>query len=110
MACQSAWAAVRTKNCYLSAQFKRLAARRGSKRALIAVAHSLLVIGYHIPKKGRMYQELGGDYFDHLNAERQTPSRKATRGPRPQCYAATTNRIGTIFEGAGRSGRERLFP
>jgi transposase len=70
MACQSAWAAVRTKNCYLSTQFKRLAARRGSKRALIAVAHSLLVIGYHIQSKGCVYQELGGDYFDHLHAER----------------------------------------
>jgi transposase len=70
MACQSAWAAVRTKNCYLSTQFKRLAARRGSKRALIAVAHSLLVIGYHLQSRGCDYQELGGDYFDHLHAER----------------------------------------
>ncbi|MGC1297256.1 MAG: IS110 family transposase [Alloacidobacterium sp.] len=69
MACQSAWAAARTKNCYLSAQFKRLAARRGSKRAIIAVAHSLLVIGYHIQKNCRVYQELGGNYFDHLHAE-----------------------------------------
>jgi hypothetical protein len=64
MACQSAWAAVRTKNCYLSTQFKRLAARRGSKRALIAVAHSLLVIGNHLQSSGCSYQELGGDYFD----------------------------------------------
>jgi len=70
MACQSAWAAVRTKNCYLSAQFKRLAARRGSKRALLAVAHSLLVIGYHLQSKGCVYQELGGDYFDQLHAEK----------------------------------------
>jgi hypothetical protein len=70
MACQSAWAAVRTKNCYLSAQFKRLAARRGSKRALLAVAHSLLVIGYHLQSKGCVYQELGGNYFDQLHEER----------------------------------------
>lgn len=70
MACQSAWAAVRTKNCYLSTQFKRLATRRGSKRALIAVAHSLLVIGYHLQSKGCVYKELGGDYFDHLHEER----------------------------------------
>ncbi len=70
MACQSAWAAVRTKNCYLSAQFKRLAARRGSKRALLAVAHSLLVIGYHLQSKGCVYQELGGNYFDPLHAEK----------------------------------------
>ncbi len=70
MACQSAWAAVRTKNCFLSTQFKRLATRRGSKRALIAVAHSLLVIGYHLQSKGCVYKELGGDYFDHLHEER----------------------------------------
>jgi transposase len=69
MACQSAWAAARTKNCYLSAQFKRLAARRGSKRAIIAVAHSLLVIGYHLQKNCCVYQELGGNYFDRLHAE-----------------------------------------
>jgi transposase len=43
MACQCAWAAARTKNTYLSSQFRRLAARRGSKRAIIAVAHSLIV-------------------------------------------------------------------
>jgi len=40
MACQCAWAAARTKNTYLSAQFRRMASRRGSKRAIIAVAHS----------------------------------------------------------------------
>lgn len=51
MACQCAWAAARTKNTYLSAQFRRLAARRGSKRAIIAVAHSLLIIGYYLQKK-----------------------------------------------------------
>ena len=45
-------------------------ARAGSKRALIAVAHSLLVIGYHLQSKVCVYQELGGDYFDQLHAER----------------------------------------
>jgi transposase len=69
MACQSAWAAVRTKNCYLSAQFKRLTARRGNKRAIIAVAHSLLVIGYYLQTNCCVYQELGGNYFDRLHAE-----------------------------------------
>jgi len=69
MACQTAWAAARTKNTYLSAQFKRLASRRGSKRAIIAVAHSLLVIGYHLQTNCCAYQELGGNYFDRLHAE-----------------------------------------
>jgi transposase len=50
--CQAAWAGTRKKNCYLSAQFKRLAARRGAKRAVMAVAHTMLIIGYHMLKTG----------------------------------------------------------
>ena len=68
--CQAAWAASRTKKTYLAAQFHRLAARRGGKRANIAVAHTILVIAYHILKENRPYQELGGDYFDRIRAER----------------------------------------
>ena len=62
MACQCAWAAARTKNTYLSAQFRRVASRRGSKRAIIAVAHSLVIIGYYLQKNQRNYEDLGGDY------------------------------------------------
>ena len=69
MACQSAWAAARTKNTYLSAQFKRLAARRGRKCAIIAVAHSILVIGYHLQRNRCTYADLGSNYFDRLHAE-----------------------------------------
>ena len=69
MACQSAWAAARTKNTYLSAQFKRLAARRGRKCAIIAVAHSILVIGYHLHQKRCSYADLGSNYFDRLYAD-----------------------------------------
>ena len=69
MACQSAWAAARTKNTYLSAQFKRLAARRGRKCAIIAVAHSILVIGYHLQRRGCTYADLGSSYFDRLHAD-----------------------------------------
>ena len=61
---QAAWSAARTKNTYLSAQYHRLAARRGSKRAILAVAHTLLVIIYHLLRRGTTYQELGGNYFD----------------------------------------------
>ena len=46
-----AWAAARTKGTYFSAQFKRLASRRGKKRALIAVAHSILIVIYHVMKE-----------------------------------------------------------
>lgn len=69
MACQCAWAAARTKNTYLSAQFRRLASKRGSKRAIIAVAHSLLIIGYYLQEKQSSYNDLGGDYFDRIHAD-----------------------------------------
>jgi transposase len=69
MACQSAWAAARTKNTYLSAQFRRLASKRGKNRAVMALAHTILVIGYHLQKHQCDYHDLGGDYFDRLNAD-----------------------------------------
>lgn len=49
---------------YLGAQYRRLARRRGSKRAAVAVAHSILVIVYHLLRDGTRYQERGADYFD----------------------------------------------
>ena len=65
--CQAAWAVTRKKNCYLSAQFKRLAARRGVKRAVMAVAHTMLIIAYHMLKTGQGYHELGGNYLEQIN-------------------------------------------
>jgi len=67
--CQAAWAVSTKKNNYLSALYRRLAARRGNKRATIAVAHNLLVIAYYILRDGTCYQDLGADYFDRLNPE-----------------------------------------
>jgi transposase len=69
MACQSAWAAARTKNTYLSAQFRRLASKRGKNRAVMAVAHTILTIGYHLLTHQCDYHDLGGDYFDRLQAD-----------------------------------------
>ena len=69
MACQCAWAAARTKNTYLSSQFRRLAARRGKKRAIIAAAHTLIVIGYHLHKDQSNYDDLGGNYFDRIHSD-----------------------------------------
>jgi len=69
MACQCAWAAARTKNTYLSSQFRRLAARRGKKRAVIAVAHTIIVIGYHLQKNQSNYEDLGGNYFDRIHSD-----------------------------------------
>lgn len=61
---QGAWAAVRTKGAYLSALYHRLAARRGKKRAIMAVAHSLGISFYHMLDRRQPYLELGTDYFD----------------------------------------------
>jgi transposase len=72
MLVQSAWAASHTKDTYLAAQYRRLARRKGRKRALVAVAHTLLVIIYHMLKKGVPYDELGGDYLERLEPERLT--------------------------------------
>ena len=69
---QAAWAASHAHHCYLAAQYRRLAARRGRKRVLIAVAHSILVILYHLLKHNRHYQDLGADYWDRLHPEQVT--------------------------------------
>jgi transposase len=61
---QCAWAAVRTKDSYLGSLYHRLAARRGKKRAIIAVAHSMLVSFYHMLSNRQPYQDLGADYFN----------------------------------------------
>ena len=67
---EAAWGASRVKKSYLSSQFRRLAAKRGKKRALVAVAHSLLVVIYHVLKHNVEYRDLGPDYFDRLEPER----------------------------------------
>lgn len=69
--------AVRTKGSYFGAQYHRLAGRRGSKRAMVAVAHSILVVVYHVLSRHVSYQELGGNYFDER--ERQMVEKRAVR-------------------------------
>src|SRR6185369_14259299 len=68
---QAAWAANHTKDTYLAGQYRRLVKHKGKSRALIAVGHSILVIVYHVLARQSSYQELGGDYFDRQNVERQ---------------------------------------
>ena len=75
---ESAWAAAKTKQTYLSAQYHRLAARRGGKRAALAVAHSILVIAYYIMARGQTYDDLGGNYFDERD-RRQVERRLVKR-------------------------------
>jgi transposase len=71
---QAGWAGSRKKNTYLNAQFHRIRSRRGAKKAVIAVAASMLTAAYHIIRDGVEYQDLGADYF-----QRQDRSRAAQR-------------------------------
>lgn len=66
---QAAHAAACTKNTYLSAQYRRLAARRGKKKAIVALEHTILVMAYHIIQRNEPYHELGGNYFDNRRPE-----------------------------------------
>jgi transposase len=68
---EMAHAAVRTKNSYFKAQYHRLAGRRGKKRAIGAVKHSLLVIVYYMLRDDKPYKDLGVDYFDKLNPQQR---------------------------------------
>jgi transposase len=71
---EAAQAAARTKGTYLASQYARIKGRHGHNKAIIAVAHSILVIGYHILQRRQPYNELGGDYF----IERQQKGRLPT--------------------------------
>ena len=69
---EAAWAASRTKDTYLAAQFHRLRARRGPKRAAMAVAHSILTIVYHLlDDPTRTFDDLGGDFLLKRNKEQE---------------------------------------
>jgi transposase len=68
---QCAWAAVKKKNSYLQAQFYRIKARRGPKKAIMAVAASILTAVYHMLKDGTMYEDLGHDHFNRRTKDQQ---------------------------------------
>lgn len=75
--CEAAWCAARTKDTYLSAQFRRFCRRFGKKgegKAIFAVAHTMIVIIWHVLHDEVDYAELGGDYF-----ERRTDTEAHTR-------------------------------
>jgi transposase len=79
--------AAKTRGTYLAAQYRRIAARRGKKRALVAVAHTVLVIIYHILTRREPYRDLGEAYFDHL--ERQHVERRLVRRLERLGYSVT---------------------
>jgi transposase len=66
---QAAHAAARTKGTYLAAQYRRLAARRGTSRAAVAVGHTILVIVFHLLQRGTTYHDLGPRYFDERDRQ-----------------------------------------
>src|SRR5262247_2266841 len=66
---QAAHAAARTRSTHLSAQYRRLATRRGKKRALMAVAPAMRVMAYSMTQRQEPYREAGGDFFDRLQPE-----------------------------------------
>lgn len=72
---EAAWAASRCKSGYLPAQYRRLSRRRGRRRAVVAVGHTILVIAYHLLRDGAIYEELGGNYFDER--DRRAVERRA---------------------------------
>lgn len=74
---EAAHGASRTKGTYLSAQYRRLAGRRGKKKAIVAVGHSILVIAHHVLERKESYQDLGGNYFDER--EQQAVERRLVR-------------------------------
>lgn len=74
---EASLAASRTKDTYLSAQYRRLFRQRGHKKAVVAVGHSILVIAYHLISRKTNYQDLGTDYF--LQRDRQSVTRRCLR-------------------------------
>jgi transposase len=66
---QAAWAASRTKDTFLKARYHRLAARRGKKRAIVAIGRSILVSVWHMLSRRQPYQDLGADYYDQRRKE-----------------------------------------
>ncbi len=68
---EAAHAASHCKDSYLSAHYHRITLRRGKKRAAVALAHTLLIIVYHLLAQEEEYRELGGTYFDEFDREKK---------------------------------------
>ena len=68
---ESAWGASRTKNTFLGSKYRKLVGKRGKKRAIVAVAHAILVIAYHLIKEKKNFVELGSGYVDQKKRDAQ---------------------------------------
>jgi hypothetical protein len=82
---QAAWGAVRTRNSYFRAQFVRVKSRRGSKKAIVAVAASMLTAAYSMLRDDVPYRDLSADHFDRRDKAKLTPP---PRRPRPRSRPA----------------------
>lgn len=89
---EAAQGAMRTKDTYLSAQGRRLTQRRGKKRAVVAVAHTILIIAYHVLQRQQPYQDLGSNYFDER--ERSAIARQSVRRLEQLGFKVTLETVG----------------
>src|SRR5881409_2009370 len=87
---EAALAAIRTSNSAFTARYRRIMRHRGHKKAVLAVAHAMLVTAYHVLSRQTTYQELGADYFDRRHGERVT--RRAVQLLERQGYRVTLER------------------
>lgn len=88
---EAAHGAAHTKNKYLSSQYHRIAARRGKKKAQIAVGHSILVIAYHLLTRKEGYSDLGANYFDER--DRQAVTRRCLNRLQRLGYQVTLEKL-----------------
>jgi transposase len=88
---EAALGATRTKNSAVAARYRRILRHRGHKKAIVAVAHNLLITAYHILASHTTYQELGADYYDRRHTERV--ARRAVQTLEQQGYRVTLERV-----------------
>ena len=68
---ECAQSAVRKKDSFLYAQYQRISMRKGKKRAIVAVAHTMLIAIYHMINENKEYQDLGSDFYNKFNKEKK---------------------------------------
>jgi transposase len=88
---EAALGATRTKNSAVAARYRRVLRHRGHKKAIVAVAHNLLVTAYHVLARQTTYQELGADYYDRRHTERV--ARRAIQTLEQQGYRVTLEHV-----------------
>src|SRR5262249_15709306 len=88
---EAALGATRARRSTLAARYRRVMRHRGHKKAILAVAHAVLVISYHLLSRGVTYHELGPDYYDRRHTERVT--RSALQALEAQGYRVILERV-----------------